>query len=69
MFAGGQARRRHLVKERLEEVVVAAVDERHIDVLALELLDRFQPGEPSADDDDLRAVGRRPGHSVWWRPA
>src|ERR1035437_3669547 len=42
-----------LVKQRLEEVVVAPVDERDLDrrILA-ELPRRVQPGEATTDDDD-----------------
>ncbi len=57
---GREAGRGHLIEQRLEEVVVAAVDERHVHLLALELLDGFQPAEAAADDDDARAAGARP---------
>ena len=47
---------RDLVEERLEEMVVAPVDERHLDLRRVsELAGRIQPAEATADDDD--AVG------------
>ena len=55
--AGRQDARRHLVEEGLEEVVVGAVDERDVDIRAVEPVDRVQPSEPAAHDDDPMAVG------------
>ena len=43
---------RHLVGERLEEVEVAAVDQRHLDRRAAQLQRRLQPAEAAADDHD-----------------
>ena len=43
-----------LVDERLEEVEVLAVDERHLDVGAAEAADRQQAAEAAAHDDDPR---------------
>ena len=43
--------------------MIAAVDEGHIDVLALEFPDGFHAPEAAADDDDLRPCvlnGSRP---------
>src|SRR5204863_1270787 len=40
-----------LVEERLEQVVVGPVDQRHVDMRAPELVRRGQPSEPAADDD------------------
>ena len=58
--AGGQHRRRDLVQERLELVVVVLVDERDVDVLALgQLPGTGDAGEPAADDDDACPGGRR----------
>jgi hypothetical protein len=54
--ARGQHRRRHLVEQRLEEVVVRAVDDRHVHRGALELLRRLDPREPAADDHHVRAA-------------
>src|SRR5215472_11961259 len=62
----GQARRRYLIKERLEGAVRVAVDQRdaHAHITGLtapapactgqlgELIDRIQPGEPGADHHD-----------------
>ena len=59
--AGRQHRRRDLVEERLELVVVVLVDERDVQVLALgELPGTGDAGEPATDDHDaLRAARRR----------
>ena len=43
---------RELVEERLEGVVVVAVDEHDLGVSVLELLGRADPGEASAEDQD-----------------
>ena len=57
-----QPRHRHLVQQRLEQVVVQAIDHRHLDGAAVvrrtERLGRRQPAEPGADDDHAFAVGR-----------
>ena len=49
--------RRDLVGERLEQVEVAPIDERHLDVVALarQLQRGLQPGEAAADDHDAMA--------------
>ena len=49
---GGQGGGGHLVQQGLEEVVVAAVDEQHVDVGAVQRLRGSQPGESPSDDDD-----------------
>ena len=62
-LAGRQRAGRHLVDERLEEVEVAAVDQRHVDVFVAQLVDRLQPAEAAADHDDAAPGGhvrRRP---------
>jgi hypothetical protein len=51
----------HLVQQRLEQVVVGAVDQRDLDRCPRQHAHRFQPAEPAADDDD---VGQRHAHSV-----
>ena len=53
--------RRDLVEQGLEQVVVAAVDDRDVDRPVGEVADRQQPTEPPADDHDLVA-SRRSGH-------
>ena len=42
--------RRHLVEQRLEQVMVRPIDNRHVDRRAAEGLRRPQPAEPRADD-------------------
>jgi hypothetical protein len=50
---------RHLVEQRLEEVEVAAVQERQLDRRAAQGLGRVQAAEAAADDDHpVRAHGR-----------
>ena len=58
--AGGQ-----LIQQRLEQMVVRAVDDRHVDVGAPQRLGGEQAAEPGADDHDAvspacedRAVAR-----------
>ena len=52
-LAGRKRPRRDLVGERLEEMEVAAVDERDLDRRAPQLRDRLEAAESSADDDDV----------------
>jgi hypothetical protein len=47
---------RDLVEQRLEEVVVGAIDHHHLDRRAPQGLGGEQPGEPAADDDDVAAA-------------
>ncbi len=54
---GTERRRRHLVQERLEQMMVAAVDERDVGVDALQLLDGGQSAKAPTDDDDFWFVG------------
>ena len=49
---------RDLVEQRLEKMIVRAVDHRHPDRLVAEMLRRFQAAEAGADDDDVRARRR-----------
>ena len=49
---GRQRAGRHLVGERLEEVEVLPVDQRHLDVGAAEAPHREDSGEPTSDDND-----------------
>ena len=57
MSRGGEHRRRHLVQQRLELVVVVLVDQRDVDVVVLrEGPGAGDAGEAAADDDD---PGRR----------
>ena len=43
---------RHLIGQRLEEVEVAAVDQRHVDRSAADLERRLEAAEAAADHDD-----------------
>jgi len=47
---------RDLVKEGLEEMVIAAVQERHLDGRLAERAGRGQASEPTSNDDDMRHV-------------
>jgi hypothetical protein len=53
-----QAGRRHLVEQRLEEMVVAPVDHGDIGIGAGEALRGAKAAETGADDDDVRAGHR-----------
>ena len=49
---GRQHRRRHLIEQRLKDVVVASIDEDYVGVGSLESARRGDPGEARADDND-----------------
>ena len=50
---------RHLVRQRLEEVEVLPVEERHLDRCPAQPAYRLEPAEATSDDDD--AIGHRSG--------
>jgi hypothetical protein len=57
---GVEPRGRDLVQQRLEQVVIAAIDDGHVDVAVPgERLRGFQPRESAADDHDVGRTGRR----------
>ncbi len=56
-LAGRQDAGGHLVEQRLEQVRRRPVDERDVDVGALEGLGGEQPAEAGAHDDDLVPIG------------
>jgi hypothetical protein len=63
-LAGRKNSGAHLIQERLEEVVVASVDERHVDRHVAEEPARGKSTESAADDDDavpvpLAGIGHR----------
>ena len=71
-----QDRRRHLVEERLEQVVVAAIDERDVDGRLTEPQGGLEAAEPAAENDDARPPlvlachgtnlwGSRPRRQAW----
>ena len=62
-LALGEDAGRHLVEQRLEQVVVGAVDERDLDRRALQRLGRVEPAEATADDDDAMGSVIRVGMS------
>ena len=47
----------HLIEERLEQMMVALVDDDDVGRRPLQPLDRLQPAEARADDDDAMAGG------------
>ena len=49
-----QHRKRHLVQQRLEQVVVAPVDQGHIDGQMRQSFRRVNPAKSAADNDDAR---------------
>jgi hypothetical protein len=63
-LAGRERPRRDLVGERLEEMEVAAVDERDLDRRTPQLRDRLEASEASADDDDAVFPGLEGAHGA-----
>ena len=61
-IAGRQSGRRHLVEQRLEQVVIAAVEQGDADRRALQRLSGGEPAEPSADDHDMWGFIRHMRH-------
>jgi hypothetical protein len=57
-LAGGEDGRRHLVEERLEQVVVVTVDDHHLG--SSEPAGGCETSEAGTDDDDPRPAHRRP---------
>ena len=49
----------HLIEQGLEQMVVAAIDDRDVDGRAGEFVDRRQPAEAAADDHDPGSVHLR----------
>ena len=56
---GGELRTRHLVEQRLELVVVVAVDQHHVDPLVAQLLRTGDSGQSTAQDE--HPIGHRVG--------
>ena len=54
-LAGRERAGRDLIGQRLEQVEVPPVDQRHVDRRPAKLLDGLEPAEAAADDDDARA--------------
>ena len=65
--AGVEPRRRDLIEQRLEGVVVVAVDDDHVDRLVRELLDDVETREAGTDHDDTMATD--PSRTRGSRPA
>ncbi len=60
---GTQSRHRHLIKKRLKEVMILAIDDRHGDIAqATQPLCGVQSCESRTDDDDLLHVRRAAAH-------
>ena len=59
--AGRQRRHRHLIEQRLEDVMVAAVEDRHADARAPQRAGGIEAAEAAADDDDM---GKSHGEAV-----
>jgi hypothetical protein len=62
-LAGRERPGRDLVGERLEEMEIAAVDERDLDRRTPQAQYRLQAAEASADDHDVVVPGPKGGHS------
>ena len=57
---GFEARRGHLVEQRLEQVIVVAVEQYHVHRRSFECAGGAQPAEPGADNDNGRSSGGGP---------
>ena len=57
--AGREAGRRDLIEERLEQVIVVAIDQCDVDRLILQVARASQAAEPGADDYDVRTFARQ----------
>ncbi len=51
-ISSGESARRGLIEQRLEEVEVAAIDQRHLDRRPAQPADSLQAAEAAAHDDD-----------------
>ena len=57
-LGGRQNRRRHLIEQRLEDVMIAPVDQNDVGIASLQRARRGDPGKSAADDHDaLRRLG------------
>jgi hypothetical protein len=63
-FRRRQRRGRDLVEQRLEQMVVAAVDQRDPDRRTGKAKGRFQSAKAGADDDDMMGLFRRCRHGM-----
>ena len=69
-LARTESPRSDLVEQRLEQVEVAAVDERHIDsIVATQVAGGIEATEPAADDEDAMPGGGRGGSLKGFRRA
>ena len=66
-LAGREDRRRHLVEERLEQVMVRAVDEQHVHRRAAQALRGREAPETGPHDDHTHSTGPAGGRSVAFR--
>ena len=66
--AGGKRTGGDLVDQRLEQQMVVAVDQGHVDVGLLQALGRLHPSKPAADDHDPAAAGARAVSRHWPAP-
>ena len=53
----GKPRRRHLIQQRLKQMMIGAVDQSDLNSCGTQRLRGFQSTETTADDDDFRAGG------------
>ena len=62
-----QHRQRHLVKQRLKGVMVAAIDHGDVDLQARDPFGRMDPRKACADDNDTGTAGRwRDAGNCWF---
>ena len=67
-LGGCQRGGRDLIEQRLEQMMVAAVDQRDADRRAREPKRRFQSAEAGADDDNAMRLCGRAARSSWRAP-
>src|SRR5262249_11400942 len=53
-IAGREARGRNLIEQRLKEVIIVAIDDRHVERRVGKPLGGGEPAEAGADDHDAR---------------
>ena len=57
---GGQLGAGHLVEQRLELVIVIAINQRHLDPLITEFASTGHPGEPATQNQNPFTHSKRP---------
>src|SRR5882672_3457086 len=53
-FGGGEARRSHLIEQRLEQIMICAIDNRYLRLATAKMLAECEPAEARAEHNYLR---------------